>query len=94
VYKYWVVFFVIFITNVQADSGIDNKSIDVNSNGLVEISDAELELVSGQTGTPEQLKQSIDQTVGKGSDYQQATVREEAYTEPPKVTTYFNGAKL
>jgi len=94
VYKCFVVLLVVVTTYSQAEEVVNRDPTIKNKIGLVEVSDAELKLVSGQTGSTEQLQQNIDQKSESPLGYQPQTEHQANYVEPPKVTSYFNGTKL
>lgn len=92
-YKYLVFFLVVFSVYSQAEEVVNRDSTTKNNFGLVEVSDAELKLVSGQTGNTEQLQRNIDKKAESSVDFQ-AQTKQHDFVEPPKVISYFNGSKL
>ena len=95
-YKYLVLILTILSSNSQAEDSDVRQNISYENLGLVEVSDSELTLISGQTGTPEQMQIEMDNKSPAslaGSD-ERSLNQGANYQEPPMRSVIYNGREL
>ena len=89
-HRYLLPILIVLTTYCQADETNINGISSTEINGLISVSDADLNNISGQTGTPEQLQKDID---NKSDALLQIEVKVEtlpSYTEEQARTSVYN----